>query len=159
MNDRALSGLLLVVAAVFGAFLFYRRLKAEGAATSPVQAPAGGKPGIPGVSAPVLPDVRPLSRLLGWAKGLGLPVTSHEDTKGIPKSGHVKNSLHYSGRAIDVGVSGKSFQEVSRIINDAVAKGFRVLPELYKGNSPYGYSSGPHLHVEVPYEHLARVAP
>ena len=167
MSDRALSGLILIVAAIYGAYLFWRHLQSAGAAAA---SPAG--PGTaPGGSPPVLPkptaaSVSPLAQLLSFARMERLPVTSgeHFNAQGqavlspadLAHTGHAPNSLHYQGRAIDVGVRGAN---VGQVIADATAAGFRVLKELYTGSGPYGYSSGPHLHIEAPASRFAEVAP
>lgn len=83
----------------------------------------------------------PLERLEAFAGRWGLNITSRV-RKGNSRS------LHYSGRAIDVGTRGLTPRQVAMIIADAVQSGFRVLDERYTGQGRYGYSTGPHLHIE-----------
>lgn len=91
-----------------------------------------------------------LSRLLAFADKWGLRVTSGEKIlpsgqEVIPKTGHSPNSLHYSGNAIDVVGS------VTDAVKQAAADlGIHILPELYTGMGPSGYSSGAHYHMSFP---------
>lgn len=167
MSDRALSGLILIVAALYGAYLFWRHLQSGGGGAASPAGPGtapGGSPPVP--PKPTAASLSPLAQLLSFAGMEHLTVTSgeHFDAQGnavlspsdVAHTGHTTNSLHYQGRAIDVGVSGSN---VGQVIADATAAGFRVLRELYTGNGPYGYSSGPHLHIEAPASRFAQVAP
>lgn len=82
----------------------------------------------------------PMARLEAFAAKWGLTVTSRT-RKGNPRS------MHYFGRAIDTS-RGRTPRETAQIIADAIQSGFRVLDENYRGYGRWGYSSGPHLHIE-----------
>jgi hypothetical protein len=137
MNDRLFSSWVLVVGALGFGYYYYRLSHKT----------LGPVPGSKPIGPPVPPEMgtgqTPLQRLLGFAESMGLRVYS--TTRGR----HVTGSLHYQGRAIDTGLGGHTPEEVQ---SAAEAQGFRVLPELYKGWGRYGYSSGPHMHIEVPFQ-------
>ena len=167
MSDRALSGFILIAAAAYGAYLYWRHLQSGGGGAA---SPAGAPPAGSGASSlPTAAGGSPLAKLLGFAQAENLHVTSgeHFTTNGqavmsahdLAQTGHTTGSLHYQGRAIDVGVGGLSAAQIGQVIADATANGFRVLKELYTGQGPYGESSGPHLHIEAPASRFAQVAP
>ncbi len=137
MNDRLSASWVLIAGSVFIAYWYYRTKGKEDST------------GSPSVPATVIGPQKgtPLERLLGFVKAEGLPAPSHSQTTG---GRHAIHSLHYQGRAVDVGTRGLSPSFIEKVIADAKAAGFRVLRELYTGNGPYGPSSGPHLHIELP---------
>ena len=164
-NDRLSASWVLLVGAIAVGYWFYtldplrrKTLLHSGAggsagATTPadVGATLGGVPTVdPGasirdpVTGATVAAGAPLAALLGFASAEGLTVTS---TTG---GSHTPTSLHYQGRAIDVGVSGLSSASIAQKVQDALNAGFKVLQELYTGNGRYGYSSGPHLHISDP---------
>jgi len=62
--------------------------------------------------------------------------------------GHNEGSLHYVGRALDVGVRGKSPAEVKAFIQAAQQRGYTVRDERPKPKRPGQVWSGPHIHIE-----------
>lgn len=84
-------------------------------------------------------DERNYRDLKRFVEGEGFSVTS---TTG---GSHMKGSMHYVGKAVDVSVRGKTVDEIARIIAEALEKGFRVVDERVKRTKEW---SGPHLHLE-----------
>jgi len=141
MNDKLSASWVLVVGAVFVAY-WYARIRpkskpggSEGAAidTSASRETIGGGGSV-------------LDRLKSLAQSFGAPITS---TTG---GQHAANSLHYAGRAIDVGTRTLSERIQQQLIDAAEAAGFRVLDERYTGPGKYGPSTGPHLHIDLPFQ-------
>jgi hypothetical protein len=134
-RDKASAGLLLIAVAVYGIIWFYRRKQSAGGFT--VNTAIG--PATMGKA-----TGNPLSALLEFARQLGLRVTS---TTG---GEHNTGSLHYQGRAIDVGSSGLSDSDIDALTQAAAAKGIKLRDERARppGQAIWG---GPHLHLEVPF--------
>lgn len=93
--------------------------------------------------------------LLTFLKEQGARPTMNENGKpntyDPTHSRHSKNSWHYVGSwdnpgAVDV--EPKSIKDVAAFKAAATAQGFKVLDENYTGYGKYGYSSGPHFHIE-----------
>lgn len=145
-RDLIASGFLLVGVGIYAIYLYSRkRIAMLPEASQGLKGASTTVPGVklPGpVNQPVIQS--PLDRLLAFAQQMGLTVTS---TTG---GEHVPGSLHYRGRAIDVGARGLTQKAIDAIRAAAEQLGFRVLQETYTGRGRYGYSSGPHLHIEVP---------
>lgn len=137
VSDTRTASLVLVAGAAGVAYWYWHLTK--GALASPAAAAPPSDQGIPQTR---VSGDSPLARLEAFAGRWGLPVTSTTGGR------HVPGSLHYVGRAIDTGLPNAA--DLPRIISDAIANGFRVLVENYRGQGRYGYSSGPHLHIEVP---------
>lgn len=157
MNDSRSASMVLIVGAAGMAYWWMHltsgRLSSQNAPRSPPDGSTGdlgagttqqSSAGGPGN----------LGRLLAFAQQWGLRVTSGERlVNGVPTlsasdlahTGHSPNSLHYSGNAIDVVGS-----VTDAVQQAAAALGIHVLPELYTGMGPSGYSSGPHYHLSVP---------
>jgi len=131
-RDRGFAGLILIAAAIYGIIWYYRRKNTFQGTT--VQSLIG----------PVAVGDTPLAKLESFAKNEGLRVTS--TTGGI----HVPGSLHYRGRAIDVGTRGLSPSAINQIIQDAKQNGIQVRDERER---PAGEAqwSGPHLHLQIPF--------
>lgn len=142
MNDTRTASLVLVAGAAGVAWWYWHLTSPQGALASP--AAPGGASGPGALSSNPVALGRPLDRLEAFARQWGLPITS---TTG---GQHAPNSLHYQGRAIDVGVRGLSASALATLKEAAAAAGIHVLDEQYTGQGPYGYSSGPHLHLSIP---------
>lgn len=95
-------------------------------------------------------DTNSLNQLIQFAQSHGLTITSGEGFSGgrpvVPNVGHSAHSLHYIGRAVDVGMPDSDSQ--SSILSDAKKQGMTVIPEQYTGEGPEGYSTGPHWHIQ-----------
>ena len=147
MTDRQTSAILIGVAVVWF-LLWYRKRSEEERAhlfgvgepgTSPTQ---GEKAAPAGVQRQAGSTGKILDDLLAFAKAHDLRVTS--TTGGT----HVKGSLHYQGRAIDVSGRGMTDAIVANIKEFAAAVGIHILDERQK--QPWKEWSGPHLHLSVP---------
>ena len=131
-KDRGFAGLILIAAAIYGAIWYYRRKNSFQGTT------------VQSVIGPVAIGGSPLSKLKDFAGKEGLRVTS---TIG---GSHVPGSLHYLGRAVDVGTRGLTDSQVSQIVADAKQNGIGVIDER---TQPAGERqwSGPHLHLQIPF--------
>lgn len=157
MEDTRSASFVLIVGAAGVAYWYWHltagKLSSQNASgTAPGGSTGDLGPGTAQQSSSVGPGN--LERLLAFAQQWGLRVTSGESVvNGVPtlspsdlaRTGHSPNSLHYSGNAIDV------VGNVTDAMKQAAAAlGIHVLPELYTGIGPSGYSSGPHYHLSVP---------
>lgn len=144
MNDRLSASWVLIVGTVFIAYWYY---KVKGKA--PAQVAGSRQPdSTGGAHDPSGAKGSVLDRILALGQQFGFPTPSVGQTTG---GKHATNSLHYVGRAVDFGTRGISDAVQSAFIAAAKAAGFRVLDERYTGEGPYGPSSGPHLHVDLPF--------
>jgi hypothetical protein len=115
-------------------------------------APTGGAAGgvqQPG-GAPVLPPVGGqsgggLAAAQGLAGQLGFKVTSTTGGK------HNEGSLHSQGRALDLGVKGKTPEQIQQMMQAYAQAGYVVRDERKR---PPGQKvwSAPHIHIEIPEE-------
>jgi len=147
LTDRQTSAILIGVAVVW--FLLWYRKRSEGEratlfgigepGTSPAQ---GAKTAPGGVRRSAGSTGRILDDLLAFAKAHDLRVTS---TTG---GAHVPGSLHYQGRAVDIGAKGMTDAIVENIKEFARQVGIHVLDERQR--QPWKEWSGPHLHLSVP---------
>lgn len=86
--------------------------------------------------------------LLAFAERHGLRRTD-KDKENLQKKGHVKGSLHYSGRAIDVSSRGMTDAVVSELREFAARAGIKLRDERRKP-AGQGAWTAPHIHLEVP---------
>ena len=147
MTDRQTAAILIGVAIVW--FLLWYRKRSEGERAAlfgvgePGTAPTQGEKAAPrGTQRTAGSTGNVLDDLLAFAKAHDLRVTS---TRG---GRHVEGSLHYQGRAIDVGGKGLTDTIVQNIKDFAAAVGIHVLDE--RKRMPWKEWSGPHLHLSVP---------
>jgi hypothetical protein len=147
LTDRQTSAIIIGVAVVW--FLLWYRKRSEGEranlfgmgepGTTPTQgekAASGGVQRQAGSTGKILDD------LLAFAHAHNLNVTSTTGGR------HVAGSLHFQGRAIDVGGRSLTDKMVDDIKTFAAAVGIHVLDERKK--MPWKEWSGPHLHLSVP---------
>lgn len=157
MDDTRSASLVLIVGAAGVAYWYYHltsgKISSGGPAQNSQGGPQDGSTATLGVGSAQQSSAAPrdnLGRLLAFASQWGLRVTSGEKIlpsgkEVIPQTGHTPGSLHYSGNAIDV--AGSVTGAAQRA---AAAVGIHILPELYTGQGPSGYSSGPHYHLSFP---------
>ena len=157
MDDTRSASLVLIVGAAGVAWWWYHLTSGKLSTGGPAQnaqegpqGPATGDLGAGTTQQSYSGQTDNLGRLLAFADRFGLKVTSGEKVlpggrEVIPQSGHTSGSLHYSGNAVDVvgAITGAAQQA-------AAAVGIHILPELYTGMGPSGYSSGPHYHLSFP---------
>lgn len=152
MKDRQSAAIVIAMAAI-GFILWYRSRSLVQKANLFGVLPSGpdsagdraalkipkGVPVLPAVGVD-MSGMTPLQRLLSFAGQHGLIVTS---TTG---GSHVRGSMHYLGRAIDVRTRGKSQEFIEDVMAAARNAGFRVLDE--RADPGHGKWTGPHLHIE-----------
>ncbi len=145
--DTRLGAIGLIFGAIAVGYVYYKERSATVAALPPGSASDSGGGGL--VNQPANYTGTPLQRLTAFAKDMGLTITS--GLRSGSTTPHAPGfSLHNIGHAIDVGGGPLSTPEgVQTVTNAAQAQGFNVLPELYQGYGPYGYSTGPHLHISI----------
>ena len=150
--DTRLASLGLLLGAGMLAYSYYKARQGVGPLAAP---PAGGGAGSTGGSSGALSSsggggtLSPLEELTAWAGSLGLTITSGQRTAAQEAAlGGPPTSLHVLGRAIDVSVAGLSGPQIQSILDSAHAQGFNAFFEG-QGNTPYGYSTGNHLHVSI----------
>lgn len=147
MTDRQTAAILIGVAVVWF-LLWYRKRNEEershlfGVGEPGTSATQGEKAAPGGVQRAAGSTGRILDDLLSFAKAHDLRVTSTTGGR------HVPGSLHYLGRAVDVGGRGLTDKMVDDIRQFAAAVGIHVLDERKK--MPWKEWSGPHLHLSVP---------
>lgn len=126
------------------AFILWYRRRNEAERQALVNGPGAQQDAQEAASAagPVL-GASPLDKLLAFAAGNGLSVTS---TTG---GSHNPGSLHYQGRAIDVSVRGLVDSQIEQLKALAGLQGIHVLDERSQlpGEKVW---SGPHLHFDIP---------
>jgi len=143
LTDRQTSAILIGVAVVW--FLLWYRKRSEEERSSLFGAGEPGttaSQGAKAVGRAAGSTGKPLDDLLAFAHAHGLNVTS--TTGGV----HVKGSLHYLGRAVDVSGRGVTDKMVEDLKNFAKQVGIHVLDE--RKRMPWKEWSGPHLHLSVP---------
>jgi hypothetical protein len=150
-SDLAATGLLLAGIGGVGIYLYAKRRLGGSTATAKVpgvrvsaDGVVRGLPSGKGYTGGIA--LTPLQRLMEFAEAFGFHPTKGQTTGGR----HTRGSLHYQGRAIDLGTRDLTAEEIKQIIQAARDAGFRVLNEPYTGQGRYGPSSGPHIHLEVP---------
>lgn len=94
----------------------------------------------------------PLHQLLRFAAAHKLHVTSGEylgpdGQAHHPQEGHNPHSLHYVGRAIDVGLHGLDDAEVQALATAAMREGINFYDE--RQPPPCGVWTGPHAHLSI----------
>lgn len=151
MTDRQTSAILIGVAVVW--FLLWYRKRSEGERATlfgvgePGTAPTLGEKAAPaGVKRSAGSTGHIMDDLLAFAKAHDLRVNP-ESLHPRPGA-HVPGSLHYQGRAIDVGARGMTDKIVNDLKEFAAAVGIHVKDERKK--QPWSQWSGPHLHLSVP---------
>jgi len=151
LTDRQTSAILIGVAVVWFLLWYRKRSETERATLFGV-----GEPGTPptqgvkaapaGVQRSAGSTGKIFDDLVAFANAHNLRINPESFH---PKPGaHVKGSLHYKGRAIDVGGRGMTDQMVENIRKFADAVGIHVLDE--RKRMPWKEWSGPHLHLSVP---------
>lgn len=151
MTDRQTSAILIGVAVVW--FTLWYRGRSEGERANllgvgePGTSPTLGEKAAPGgVQRSAGSTGKILDDLLAFAKANNLKVNPESLN---PRPGaHVKGSLHYQGRAVDVSARGLTDTIVANIKEFAAQVGIHVLDERSK--QPWKEWSGPHLHLSVP---------
>lgn len=153
LHDKASAALIALAGAIAFVVWYRSRSEAERASvtgmTSNEDSGTSGQnsaapEGLTGEKAHPGWNAQAFAALTKFAEEHGLKRTSH-DYPG-EHAGHVPGSRHYIGEAIDVAAS-VSLETIKRW---AAAAGFQVLDERYTGEGRYGYSSGPHYHIQVP---------
>lgn len=155
MTDRQTSAILIGVAVVW--FLLWYRKRSEGERANlfgigePGTSPTQGEKAAPaGVQRAAGSTGKALEDLKAFAAAHGLKITSHPEQEMRTKKGHHDNSLHYMGRAIDVGVKGLTDQIIQNIKDFAKAVGIHTIDERVNPHPGDRTWTGPHLHLSIP---------
>jgi hypothetical protein len=140
-RDKASAGLILIAVAIYGAIWYYRRKNAFQGTTIST---AMGRVAIGNPTPKISLAGTPLQKLVSFAALENLRVTSTTGGK------HVKGSLHYQGRAVDISTRGLSDARVQEIINDAKGAGLGVIDERIQPAGEREWTN-PHLHLQIPF--------